>query len=185
MDGHGQQHRRQQQRRPRRTAYLFGWWVVLFGLWFLYVDSLAHPEVIFGPAAAVLALLSVAALLAQGGALPCLRPRWLPLLRDVPASVLRDCAVLALVLWRRLARRERVRGVWRTVPVPTGNGDDATAISWRAFVIGVTSVAPNTYVIDIDQERGVALVHQLVPDRADDARRAVVGAAPDAEWRAG
>lgn len=181
MDGHEQQ----QNRRPRRAAYLFAWWVVLFGLWFLYVDSLAHPEVIFGPAAAVLALLSVAALARQGGALPRLRPRWLPLLAGVPMSVLRDCAVLALVLWRRLARRERVRGVWRIVPIPAVNDDGAAAISWRAFVIGVTSVAPNTYVVGIDRERGVALVHQLVPDRADDARRAVVGSAPGAEWRAG
>jgi hypothetical protein len=51
-----------QQREPsarestRCTALaLLGWWAVLFGVWLVLVDSLAHPEVAAGPLAAALA----------------------------------------------------------------------------------------------------------------------------------
>lgn len=90
----------------RRTAiYLLGWWVVLFGLWFLLVDSLAHPEVAAGPLAVLLASLVALGIWWGSDARHRFRVRWLLALRHVPGGVLRDTVVVMMVLWRRLARK--------------------------------------------------------------------------------
>lgn len=159
----------------RRAIWWLAWYAALALLWLLYVDSLDHPEVLAGLAAAPLASLAAIGLRTHGGERFRLRLRWLRLALGVPVSVVRDSATLAAALWRRLARREQVRGAFRLVRLPAG-GDDPTGAAWRAFTVMATSVSPNTYVVGIDQERGAALIHQLVPPPAQDARSAVVGA---------
>jgi multisubunit Na+/H+ antiporter MnhE subunit len=46
------------------------------------------------------------------------------------------------------------------------SGDDPQSAGRRAFLAIVASIAPNTYVVDLDRERGVAQVHNLDPRRA-------------------
>lgn len=159
----------------RWVAFLFLWWVVLYLFWLLLVDVLAPPEVVVGLGAAALAVLPAAGIRVHGGRRFRARWRWLALLRAVPWSVARDSAVVLAVLWRRLVRRERVRGRFRIVRFPAGD-DDQEAATWRAFAIAATSVAPNTYVVGIDSENKTALVHQLVPDPPQKVRASVVGA---------
>ena len=171
--------RRIERRRPsrvmgRRVVYLLTWWIVLLGLWLLFVDSLARPEVLVGLAAAGLATLAALGIRARGGVRYRFRWRWLLLLRGVPADVLRDSWLLTALLWRRLVRGERPAGAFRTVPFPIG-GDDPTSAARRAFVVTATSVAPNTYVVRVDRAQGTALIHQLVPDSPDQTRSPLVG----------
>jgi multisubunit Na+/H+ antiporter MnhE subunit len=167
----------------RWIAYVLLWWVVLLGLWFLFVDTLTLAEALVGLGAAALATLAAFGIHAYGGMRFRFQLRWLLLLRDVPANTLRDCATLGVVLWRHLIRGERARGAFRTIPFPIHEGP--TAAAWRAFVVGTTSIAPNTYVIRFDRERETVLVHQLVPDPPDRAESLLMGGAPDAPRRRG
>ena len=162
----------------RWIVYALLWWVVLLGLWLLFVDTLALAEVLVGLGAAAVAALAALGIHAYGGPRFRFQVRWLLLLRDVPASTLRDCAALGVVLWRRLIRGERARGAFRTIPFPIHDGP--TAAAWRAFVAGATAIAPNTYVIRFDRERGTVIVHQLVPDPPERMESLLVGGAPDA-----
>lgn len=170
----------------RWIAFLLGWWIALMGLWLLFVDTLAPPEVLVGLAAAAAATFSGVVIRAYGEVRFRFQWRWLLLLRGVPTSVLGDSWVLTVALWRRLVRGEHPASALRTVPFPlTPHADDPTAASWHAFVIMATSIAPNTYVIGVDHARNTALIHQLAPDPADQTRSALVGVAPDAARRRG
>src|SRR2546430_7087248 len=102
----------------RWIVYVLLWWAVLLGLWLLFVDTLALAEVLVGLGAAALAALAALGIHAYGGTRFRFRVRWLLLLRDVPASTLRDCATLGGVLWRQPIRGDRARGAFRTVPFP-------------------------------------------------------------------
>jgi|SRR5579859_1331539 len=168
---------RRQRRERVLTSIIFVlvWVILMLGWWMMIVDSPAYPEVLAGLAAAVIASLFVLAVHLQPGARFRPRLRWLLWLRRIPSGALRDSALLLAVLWRRLARQERPQSAFRVVRFPTG-GDDPESAARRAFATAATAIAPNTYVIGFDRERGVALVHQLVPDPPDQARRSVVGA---------
>jgi multisubunit Na+/H+ antiporter MnhE subunit len=179
MSNHGQAEGLLSAGRVRRwILYALLWWVVLLGLWLLFVDSLAPAEVLVGLGAAAVAALAALGIHAYGGPRFRFRVRWLLLLHDVPASTLRDCATLGGVLWRRLIRGERARGAFRTIPFPIHDGP--TPAAWRAFVVGATSIAPNTYPIRFDRERDTIIVHQLMPDPPERMESLLVGGAPDA-----
>jgi hypothetical protein len=90
-------------------------------------------------------------------------PGWLRDLHRLPGQVLHDCWTLAAALWRRL-RGEQVRGVFRVLPFPSER-DDARSAARRALVTAVVSLTPNTYVVGVEGDEGVMLVHQLVAGR--------------------
>lgn len=159
----------------RRVITFAIWWAILFGVWLVLVDSLAHPEVAGGAIAAIpAAIIALGISNARSGRFR-VRPRWLGALRAAPLSILRDTGILAIALWRRLIHGERPSSGFRVVHTPM-SGDDAEAAGRRALAIAGTSIAPNTFVIGIDRERGTVLVHQLVPQSPERLRRAVVGA---------
>jgi hypothetical protein len=58
--------------------------------------------------------------------------------------------------------RGRPHGAFRTIELPRG---DWRVRSRRGLGAMVGSLPPNVVVVDIDPERGVALVHELVPRR--------------------
>lgn len=160
------------------------WWLALFGVWMLLVDSFARPEVIAGLGAATLTLPVALVISARVERRYHLRLRWLRELRQTPFDVLRDTLIVGRALYRQLIGREAMRGELRLVPfsVPGAGAnsarDPAEANAWLALAVIGTSLTPNTYVIGIDAERGVALVHQLVPTEPRSLRRSVIGAAP-------
>src|SRR5579875_4043146 len=93
-----------------------GWWLALFILWLLYVDTIEPAELLVGAAASALAALAPLAIYRHGGPRFRLRLRWLTLLAHVPREVLRDSVIVLAALWRRLVRRQRVHGAFRRVP---------------------------------------------------------------------
>ncbi len=119
----------------RRMKFWLAWYVPLFGLWLLFVDTLA-----------------------------AVRARWLRGLWVLPRQVLTDSWLLAVALWRQLRRPGSVRGLFRVLPFPI-EGDDAVAAARGALVTGLVSVAPNTYVVGIERNEGFMLVHQLARRR--------------------
>lgn len=151
------------------------WWAALLGLWLLFVDSSAIPEVVAGIGAAVIGAAAAGVVRSQRSQRFHPLIRWLRYAWQLPWRVVVDCAVVLAALWRRLALRQPVQGKFRTVPLNTG-GADPTSAAWRAFVVAATSVAPNTFVVGIDTEQGVALIHELAPAKPDAVKDRVVGA---------
>jgi len=163
-----------QRRQVEKAIYLLFWLIVMLGWWLMLVDTLALAEVLAGVAAAAIAAFVALETSIHGDVGFRPRLRWLVLLGPIPAGVLRDSVVLVAALWRCLARRERFRGAFRAVHFPVG-AEDPESAAWRAFTTAATSITPNTYVIGFDRERGLVLVHQLVPDEPERLRRTVVG----------
>ncbi|MBA2274395.1 MAG: Na+/H+ antiporter subunit E [Actinobacteria bacterium] len=152
----------------QRLAHWFAWWVALVLLWQLFVNTFAAPEVLAGLVAAAIA--ATAAEVVRGQGLIHFRPRvpWLLRARKLPLAVIVDCRIVVGALWRRLGRGQTVKGAFTAVPFNAG-GDDAEAAARRALYVMAISLTPNTFVIGIDRENNVMLVHQLVstnPTRA-------------------
>lgn len=173
-----QPRRRHTDRPGHRTLRAILWWCALFGVWLVLVDSLAHPEVAAGPVAALLALLVVLGVSAHARRHYRARLRWIGVLGHLPAGIVRDSALLGRVLFRHVVLRRPPSGAFRLVPFPAGARDDPESIAWQALATIATSLTPNTYIVGIDDQRGVALVHQLVPSSAERLRRTVIGAEP-------
>lgn len=141
-----------------------GWSAFLFPVYLLLAGTLDWQDLVIG--ALVAAVSAVATVAAWRVRRLHFRPRlrWLAPLSRVPGQVLIDCGVVFAALGRRLFRGQTVEGVFRTIPFDPG-GDDPESAARRALILAAGSLAPNTYVIDVDRERGFLLVHQLVPTR--------------------
>jgi hypothetical protein len=100
-----------------RLAHWFTGWIALVLLWQLFVNTFALPEVLAGLVAAAIA--ATAAEVVRGQGLIHFRPRlrWLVRARRLPLAVIVDCRVVMGVLWRRLVRREPVKGVFTASPL--------------------------------------------------------------------
>jgi hypothetical protein len=144
------------------------WWLrwgLFAALWLALTDTRVLPELVTGAVVAAIGATVSGLVTRVGGprtvrnslALFGLGPRRLafPLLRLVV-----DTGLVTAALWRRLVRRERVSGSFREAPRP-GQEPLRTAAG-RAVVEVWGSLAPNRYVVGVDDERGVVLVHELV-----------------------
>jgi multisubunit Na+/H+ antiporter MnhE subunit len=167
--------RHRRGRWTRRSVFVLIWTILMLGWWMMLVDSPAYVEALAGLVAAAIAALLLLCVLLLSGIRFRPRLRWILWLRHIPWGILHDTVILLTVLWRRLARKERPQSVFYLVRFPTG-GDDPESAARRAFATAATALAPNTYLIGFDRERGVTLVHQLVPSDPERMRRAIVGA---------
>jgi Na+/H+ ion antiporter subunit len=140
-------------------------WLLLALLWLALADSRALPELV---AAAVVA--AIGAIFAGAIARPG-RPRTLRALLGVlslgPRIVLRplwrlivDTGLLTGALWRRIARGQRVSGSFRAAQHRPQAAARTAAARAVAEVWG--SLMPNRYVVGIEEERGLILVHELI-----------------------
>jgi multisubunit Na+/H+ antiporter MnhE subunit len=148
------------------------WWALLAALWLALVDTVVWPELVAGAAAAAIA--ATGAVVVRGQRRFLLRPRaaWArhalgPLRRTVT-----DLGPLAVALWRRGILRRDEHGELAEVPY-AAVGDDPHDASHRVLTEALGSLAPNSIVVDIDRDRRVLLVHELVPG-PDPAARAEV-----------
>ncbi len=153
----------------RRAAIWLVWWVLLMSFWVILDDSIALDELLAGAGAAALG--AFLAELVGYQAATRFRPRveWLlPALR-LPGQVARDTVIVFAALGRRLLRGEQPPSGFREIPVPFGGRSDE-GVTRRVLLVGGRSVAPNTFVLGIDPERNVMIVHQLVANEGEAAR---------------
>ncbi|HEY2140944.1 MAG TPA: Na+/H+ antiporter subunit E [Solirubrobacteraceae bacterium] len=146
------------RRRPLvGVLMVIGWWGLLGGMWMLLVDTVSTAEVLCAIAAALAGVLvtrlvfdSGIASMRPAGSLP--RALAKQLVR-VPA----DLWLLAVALARALAGRPRPGRFYELaieLPVSArGNGQ-------RAAIELLGSLAPNTIVLGVDEQR--VIVHQLL-----------------------
>jgi multisubunit Na+/H+ antiporter MnhE subunit len=139
-----------------RVAAWLAWFAGLLLFWLALVGTVEDLELVAGLCAAALGATAVEVVRSQGllrlrVEWRWLRQLWKPLLRVLPDF---------FVVLAALARPPR--GRMRTVDFPTGGQRDVD-VGRRAFVALASSLAPNSLVVDLDEESGAALVHELVP----------------------
>ena len=138
------------------------WWASLALLWLLYQGEWNSIQLY--AAASAGAVSATVAMLVRAYARPRVRfeRRWLAHVARVPLDVLVEFVVVTRVLVRALAERRVPTGEFRAVPFPAGGSRPAER-GRRALVTMAMGYSPNSYVVDIDEDQGLALVHLLSP----------------------
>jgi multisubunit Na+/H+ antiporter MnhE subunit len=153
-----------------RFGWWLAWWLTLLGLWLLLV-TVSVAELAAGMVAAAIGATAAELVQAQGLVRFDPNPRWFLRVWKLPRSIVRDCWLVTVALYRHL-NGHPVNSGFRAIPFDRG-GDDARASARRALVVMAISVSPNSIVVGIDEEANVMLVHQLLPAPKDRAAREV------------
>lgn len=160
---------------PTRRVLLarraFAWttgWVAAAALYLVLIDTLQLPELLVGAGAAILAatgleLAREQAILGEG-----MRLRWLTRLHRPLLTIPKDIVVVSLLAVRALVHRPPAQGAFRVLPFGCLE-DEAHRGGRLALAEAAGSLAPNTFVVGIDVERGLILAHQLRPTEGRDA----------------
>ena len=146
----------------RSTATWLAWWVALWLVWLLLVDTVQPDELLVGAGAAAVAATVGTVVQHRGYIRFSPRAAWLLETPYLIGGIVVDCGLLAVALWRRVVGRQPVRGETIRVPFHHG-GDTGRDGARRALVNFAVSITPNSYVVDIDPEGDSLLVHRLVP----------------------
>lgn len=152
-------------RRANAAAAWICWWVGCFWLWSLHVGEWDRIDAVAGAAVAV-----VAATLAERARRAAhIHPRVsVGVFRKsamVPVTVLADFAIVTYALAISLARRRVVRGRYLARDFAAGPKTTPEGAALRAWTVLLAGYSANAYVVDIDPEENVVLVHDLVPWR--------------------
>jgi hypothetical protein len=152
--------------RPLVAAFLV-WWAVLFWIWMLYVGEWNRIEWIAAASTATVA--AAAAVVVHSLRLLDFRFRlgWARDLVRVPLQVVIDFGIVTVALARVLVSRRPAEGRFVARSLDAGGADSLSA-GRRAFLTVVATYSPNAYVVDIDAERDVVLLHDLLPNRASE-----------------
>lgn len=145
----------------RRAGAFVTWWVLLMSFWMVLDDSIALDELLAGAGAATLGALLAELISYQTGFRFRMRAEWLGPAVRLPADIARDTFIVLAALWRRLARGQEPDSGFRELPVRYG-GDSDEDRTRRVLLVGGKSLAPNTFVLGIDEDRDVLVTHQLV-----------------------
>lgn len=144
-----------------RAATWLAWWVLLMSLWVAVDDSLQSDELLAGAGAAALAA-EIAS--HQAATRFEIRAGWLARAFRLPGEVAHDTYTVFAALARTLATRRPPPGGFRELPVRYGD-DTPLGMTRRVLLTGAYSLAPNKFVLGLDEERDVMVVHELVTDR--------------------
>jgi multisubunit Na+/H+ antiporter MnhE subunit len=138
------------------------WWVLLMSLWVAVDDSVATDELLVGAGAAALAALAAAVVSRQARLRYRIRAAWLLRALALPGQVVSDTVAVFAVLGRTiLTKAPPPHGAYREIPVRYGD-DSPLGVTRRVLLTGARSLTPNAFVADLDRERDVMLVHELV-----------------------
>lgn len=153
-------------RTPRRAARWLVWWAAMMSFWVAIDDSLQPDELLAGAGAAALAALAAEVVTYQAAVRLHVRPRWLLAAVRLPGDVARDTWIVFAALSRLLLRRRPPDSEFAELPVRYGD-DTPRDQTRRVLLTWERSLAPNTFVLGMDAERDVMVVHRLVsPGRA-------------------
>lgn len=155
--------RKRQRNLPaaRRVGSWLVWWVLMMSFWVMIDDSVETDELLAGAGAAALAAVFAELVTYQAATRFRMRTGWLgPALR-LPGQVVGDTVIVYRALWRRLAHGEQPPSAFLELPARFGD-DTPEGVTRRTLLVGGTSLAPNTFVLGLDRERDVMVVHRLV-----------------------
>ncbi|MGN6377524.1 MAG: hypothetical protein ACTHNU_01090 [Gaiellales bacterium] len=151
--------------RAHRVAAWLLWWLGWFWLWMLLVADWSRIELIAGACAAAVAATFTEA--ARAAARVHLQVP-LDVLRagvSVPFVIFADFGILTYVLARSLMRRQAISGRYLARPFDPGPKTTPAGTARRAWTIYLSGFSPNAYLVDIDVDARLVLLHDLVPWR--------------------
>lgn len=159
--------RRRREGRPfaGRVGSFLIWWVLLMAFWVWIDDSIALAELLVGAGVAVLGALVAEVVQYQAASHIRIRFEWLALALPIPLQVLRDLEVVFAALFRQMFGGQAPPSALEEVTLRVG-GESASTVTRRVLLVMGTSVAPNTFALGVDKERGVMIVHRLVSSHA-------------------
>jgi multisubunit Na+/H+ antiporter MnhE subunit len=133
-------------------------WLALWALWLLVQGEWNAVQIYAAASAATLSI--VVALIVSRFARPAARVerRWLVRAARIPWLVVKEFGMITWSLF------ERGEGEFRRLDFPAGGARPAER-GRRAFIAMATGYSPNSYVLDVDEERDEVLVHVLRPVR--------------------
>ncbi len=137
------------------------WFVVLNVIWLWLISSFVLAEAVLGLVASAVAATAAVAVATSSPVGYRTRLEWLLLARRLPMRTLRESAMVLSALGRQIAGRGAVGGRFRIVQVELPE-DPSESTAKRALLIAGESLAPNSYVLGINEETGAMLIHELV-----------------------
>lgn len=144
------------------------WWVLCAALWLLLTDGVSLPNLVAGAVVAVLG--ATASVLVRSQRQVILRPRlrWLLAAARPLLALVGDLVPLVRALVTRGLLRRAGTGELMRLPFASGGSDERERSAYRALTSALGSLGPNTIVVELEDEAGLATVHQLVrtPDPA-------------------
>jgi hypothetical protein len=150
-------------KRVRLGAYWVGWWFASLVLWLLLTSTVAANEVVTGFGAAAVAATTATVVHAQEQFDTRFRWGWMRFVAALPVRIATDTWLLARALAGRLAGAE-AGGRFQEVRLPdTGLVPERRAMETLSTI--VVGMSPNCFVVGFDEERGVALLHELAARR--------------------
>jgi multisubunit Na+/H+ antiporter MnhE subunit len=160
--GSGQPRRRTEDLAlSRRIGAWVVWWVLLMSFWVWIDDSLGLAELLAGAGAAAIGATVAELVLYQSDTHVRLRIEWVAPAVRLPPKLWRDTVLVTRVLWAKIVHGTDPPSRFGLIPVRHGE-DSAEDDTRRLLVVGGMSFTPNTFVLGLDAERDVAVVHQLV-----------------------
>lgn len=145
------------------AARFVAWWIALGALWMVLDDNVALPELITGAVAALIGSVAAEVVHTQKLVRVRVKPGWLRHAWRPLARVFPDTGRVMAVLLRQLVLRRPARGQFRAVRFRAGRPAGAHDGTRRTLAKTAGSFAPNTYVVGVDLDRDILLVHQLEP----------------------
>jgi hypothetical protein len=152
-------------RRANAVGAWLCWWVGCFWLWMLFVGTWDRIDGAAGAVAAVVAATIAERARRAAGVHPRIALERFARGATVPFIVFADFAVVTYALVASLARRRVVRGRYLARDFSAGAKRTPEGAAHRAWTVLIAGYSPNAYVVDIDPEENVVLVHDLVPWR--------------------
>ncbi len=133
----------------------------LYAIWLLIDDNVSQPELFTGIAVALLSLTLAVVVRRSSTVRIRVRPAMLRYAYRLPSLLVADSVRVCGVVLRALVLRRPIHGRLRAARYRS-SGDAEAALGRRVLTEWAASIAPNRYVIGIDIEAGVLLVHELV-----------------------
>jgi hypothetical protein len=147
-----------------RVVAWFVAWIAAWSLWMFLVGEWNRVEWIAAAAAATVAATVGELARTRVGVHAVVPLRRLIRGWSALPMVFADFGIVMWALVRSAAERKVVRGAFRVDELDIVGASPAS-IGSRAWVTVLADYSPNAYVIDIDEESGVVLLHDLVPFR--------------------
>jgi multisubunit Na+/H+ antiporter MnhE subunit len=153
------------RRRSSRAVHWLAWFAALNLLWLVFISAFDVAETLLGVVASAVAATAASAV--RETRLIRFRPRarWILAGWRIPWRTLAETGLVLRVLWLRVLRGKPIAGRFVTQPFPLGRDPERDAARRALFTIGA-SIAPNTYVVGIDEDEHAALLHELAPQAA-------------------
>lgn len=146
--------------RMPKPINLAGFALLFVGCEILFVGKVDPQETPVGAAVGLFSAFVAVVALSAAKLHYCFRIAWLVSAPVIAYNVLRDTALLTIVLLRRIFTGRLPDDRFENIPFSYG-GDDPESAAARAAVVLGTNAAPNTLVISLNREDDTLRLHRL------------------------